>query len=320
MNTSALCLLFLMYLYILYIASEFKQNVEYYLVKFVFLRLVALISLGAFTSAYIQIIGLIGENGLMPLCNSLHSIKIHCAEMGNFTLDNMLMKCLLNLVHERFYSKTDQDRHLKILTLIDISLSALAVMYPHPVILLYLYFSYYSLKRVCGPFLNFQWDALLLETLFLSFLLSISSNRFSVVLAMINVKVLFFRLMLGAGLVKLFSRDESWNRSFTAMSYHFLTQPLPTKLGMYLYRTLPERLYVPMTQAAIALETALPLLSAVPRGYLGGAHVYLVFWGNALLQTAILLTGYYGKSVNYTGRHTILRIIYRCSDWHFHGP
>lgn len=292
MNTSALCMVLVMYLLILYFSAELQQGVDYLVLRSILLRCVSLVCLSAFISMHQQMIGLIGEYGLLPITNSLETIKKFRADMtsGN----SGVMKIILQLVCERFDSKKDQNRHLRLLSYLDMFLSALGVFYPHPLIILYLYFSYYSLKRVCGPFLNFQWDSLLLETLVLTFLLSLSSNKFSVFVAIFNFKLLFFRLMLGAGFVKLFSKDESWNKTFTATSFHFLTQPLPTSLGLYLHHTIPALWNTYTCIATLVIENLLPLLSLVSRGYFKRLIVYSVFFGNIVLQSSIFLTGYYG--------------------------
>ena len=53
-----------------------------------------------------------------------------------------------------------------------------------------------------SQFFNFQWDALLLETLMLSTLLSISCDHVTTKLTLWLFKILVLRLMLGSGIVK----------------------------------------------------------------------------------------------------------------------
>ena len=43
---------------------------------------------------------------------------------------------------------------------------------------------------------------------------------------------LLFRFMFMSGVVKLLSGDPNW-WNLSALSYHFLTQPLPTPLAWY---------------------------------------------------------------------------------------
>ena len=45
-------------------------------------------------------------------------------------------------------------------------------------------------------------------------------------------RLLLFRFLFLAGVVKLVSGDATW-RSLTALQYHFWTQPLPTPLAWY---------------------------------------------------------------------------------------
>lgn len=58
----------------------------------------------------------------------------------------------------------------------------------------------------------------------------------------ITVKIanifLIFRIMLGAGLIKI-RGDECW-RNLTCMNYHYETQPVPNPLSWYMHKTSNE--------------------------------------------------------------------------------
>jgi len=92
--------------------------------------------------------------------------------------------------------------HLSSLLLMDIAASAISLVCPHPALYVYLYLSCWSHKRIAGPFYDFQCDALLLETLLVTALLSMARSAVQVSLVLWLMKVLLFRLMLGSGLVK----------------------------------------------------------------------------------------------------------------------
>jgi hypothetical protein len=198
---------------------------------------------------------------------------------------------MIQLVYEKYNSTCDPAEYISIVTLVDVLLSVLSLLCPHPVLFAYLYVSYFSIKRVGGRFFNFQWDALLLETLFLAVLLSMAYDTQTIALCMWTLKVLLFRLMFGSGVVKLFSRDVSWNVTYTAMAYHFLTQPLPSKMGMYIYNVLPAPLFRVLTQGSLVAEVAFPLLSLLNLSWIN----LLVFINYVLLQASITITGYYGE-------------------------
>src|SRR5207244_7329681 len=95
-----------------------------------------------------------------------------------------------------------------------------------------LWLIYLSLSTVCGIFLGYQWDTLLLEVgllaIFfapLSFLPSSARTSSPSRIMLWLLRLLLFKLMFGSGCVKLLSRDETW-RSLTALQVHYETQPL----------------------------------------------------------------------------------------------
>jgi hypothetical protein len=95
---------------------------------------------------------------------------------------------------------TSYNKSMKLSKLNDISLtkitttaiviSLLAIFSPNVVFFLILYVLYYTLKQIMGPFFNFQWDQLLLETGILTILLSASKTDSSTssVLLLFQVK------------------------------------------------------------------------------------------------------------------------------------
>src|SRR5262249_22737067 len=109
-------------------------------------------------------------------------------------------------------------------------------------ILFVLWFLYLSIMNVGQDFLSFQWDILLLEAGFLAIFLApwrsywpIRTSYEPPRLIRSLLKWLLFRLMLESGLVKILSHDPTW-RDFTALQFHYETQPLPTWLGWYAHQ------------------------------------------------------------------------------------
>ena len=74
---------------------------------------------------------------------------------------------------------------------------------------------------------------------------------------------LLFRFMFMSGVVKLLSGDPNW-WNLSALSYHFLTQPLPTPLAWYAAQ-LPPGLLKFATGAMFVVELGLPFLIFCPR-------------------------------------------------------
>ncbi len=153
--------------------------------------------------------------------------------------------------------------------------------------------AYLSLTTVGDVFLSFQWDVLLLETALVSLPLApghlwppreaAEPRRGAVLL----VRFLLFRLMVMSGVVKLASGDATW-RDFTALEYHYWTQPLPNVLAYFAHQ-LPAGLQRAGTVAMFLIELGVPFLLFGPRRARLIAAALL-----ALLQVGILTTGSYG--------------------------
>src|SRR5262249_49015858 len=97
---------------------------------------------------------------------------------------------------------------------------------------------------------------------------------------------LLFRLIFMSGVVKLLSGDPNW-WNLSALSYHFLTQPLPTPLAWYAAR-LPPSVLKFATGSMLFIELVLPFLIFSPRRL----RCFAAF-GILLLQSCILITGNY---------------------------
>ena len=144
-----------------------------------------------------------------------------------------------------------------------------------------LYVLYLSLLYGGQEFMTFQWDTFLLETGFLALLLS-----FATAPGIWLLRWLLFRFMFMSGVVKLLSGDPNW-WNLSALSYHFLTQPLPTPLAWYAAQ-LPPRVLKFATGGTFFVELVLPFLIFCPRRLR-----FFAAFGILLLQSCILITGNY---------------------------
>jgi len=171
---------------------------------------------------------------------------------------------------------------------------------PVPVLVLLIYLCYLSFMHVSDPWLCLQWDVLLIETGFLSFVLSLSSyGMFQLThfypsqlmepskFALFSVWWLAFRLMFASGLVKITSGDSTW-RDLTAMSYHYYTQPIPTPFS-FLMQQLPMWAQKVTTIGTFVLEIIFPLLLFGPR-----LLKLIGVVGLVQLNVMISITGNYG--------------------------
>lgn len=221
----------------------------------VFLRGLGLVYLIAFLSLAPQIIGLIGERGILP---------------------------------SRDYS----DTSLLLMCWSGAALAAGLIIGILPVPAAIGLYALYLLLDLAGQdFLSFQWDALLLEAGFAAILLAPFGLRPSYsqqpsMIALWVQRLLIFRLMLESGAVKLLSGDPTW-RNLTALNFHYETQPLPTPVAWYTHQ-LPIGFQKFSVVAVFVVELAVPSLFLMPRRLrLIGAWTTIVF------QLLIAITGNY---------------------------
>ena len=152
---------------------------------------------------------------------------------------------------------------------------------------------YLSLCRVSSPFLDFQWDTLLLETallaaIYLPWRIRPRWNAESG-LARLGRWLLWwllFRLMFESGVVKLTSGDSTWH-DLTALSYHYETQPLPFWPAWYASQS-PLWLLKVETLLMFAAELIAPFLIIAPRRFRHGGALAMI-----ALQIGIMATGNY---------------------------
>ena len=218
---------------------------RYELVSFLFLRLFGLIYLSAFVSFAVQAQGLIGSRGILPLADLVDALS---GRLGPERFFLMPMVFWLN----------DSDLAIQAVCWAGAGLSLLVVVNVAPRLSLFLIYALYlSLVYAGQAFMEFQWDTYLLETGLIALMMSFAPTP-----GVWLMRWLLFRFMFMSGVVKLLSGDPNW-WSLTALSYHFLTQPLPTPLAWYAARLPPELLKV-ATGATFVVELALPFLISLP--------------------------------------------------------
>jgi predicted DCC family thiol-disulfide oxidoreductase YuxK len=242
---------------------------RYDVVAFLFLRGLGLIYLAAFVSFAVQARGLVGSHGILPLAELVDGIS-HSVGPERFWLMPMVF----------WWSASDLTLEAVCWGGAALSLMLTLNLLPRLSLLL-LYVLYLSLLYGGQVFMTYQWDVYLLEAGFLALLLSCAT-----VPGIWLLRWLLFRFMLMSGVVKLLSGDPNW-WNLSALSYHFLTQPLPTPLAWYAAH-LPARALEVATGATFFIELVLPFLFFCPRRLR-----FLAAHGTLLLQSFILLTGNY---------------------------
>ncbi|WDE09134.1 lipase maturation factor family protein [Thalassomonas viridans] len=235
----------------------------------VFLRLLALIYLTAFTSFAIQALGLIGNEGILPLTEYFQAIGQNTGREKYWLLPSIF-----------WLSTTDTSIQLVSWGGVLLSLMLLFNILPRLSLLL-LYLCYLSLVSAGQIFMSYQWDILLLECGFLAIFLTLRPGLFVWL-----YRWLLFRFMLQSGLVKLLSGDPNWQQ-LTALEFHFQTQPLPTFLAWYIHQ-LPDLLLKGGVIFTYAVELIIPFLILMPR-----RPRLLAFFAISLFQLCIIATGNY---------------------------
>jgi predicted DCC family thiol-disulfide oxidoreductase YuxK len=254
---------------------------SYFVARSIFLRALGLTYLVAFLSLWIQIDGLVGERGILPVSEFLPAVK---AEYGTRAIFALPTLCWFN----------SSNAALHCLSAVGVIASLVLIVGWAPVIALITAFCAYLSLAIAGQtFLSFQWDILLLETGFLAIFFAPPRWRITrarnvgiSAVALFLLKFLLFKLMFMSGVVKLTSGDGCW-WNLTALDYHYWTQPLPTPIAWWADKH-PEWFKKFSVVFCLLVEIIVPFFIWAPRRLRVGAAVLLV-----TLQIAIALTGNY---------------------------
>jgi hypothetical protein len=251
----------------------------YWLTRFVILRLLGVIYAIAFLVAINQVVPLIGSHGLTPVGIYLKRVS---AALGSNWAGFMRLPSVFWLGHS--------DTALLTVALIGFVLSCVVVAgYANALLLAVLWFLYMSFTHVGQEWYGYGWEMQLTETGFLAIFLCplLDLRPFPLYAPPMPIIVLFrwliFRIMLGAGLIKL-RGDEIW-RNATALNYHFETQPIPGPLSRW-FHFLPHKWLKIGVWFNHLAEVVAPLFVFWPRiaRHIAGAVI-------VLFQVTIILSG-----------------------------
>ena len=264
---------------------------SYKISSWIFGRMLGLVGIAAFLSFWVQADLIISSNGIVPFSENLNQIESFIIK-SDLNISKWLAKPTLLWLHQ-------SDLWLNMVLLMGLisSLSLAIGLVPHVSILLS-WVSYLSIASVSEPFLNFQWDALLLEV----YLISIFFVPWKVFDNKENTEpplsigrwllwLLIMKLMFQSGIVKFtfFDVDGSnaW-RDLTALEYHFWTQPIPSWLSYY-FDKLPAVFDKIALFFTYACELIIPFFILLPRKMRRIAAILLISF-----QFLIILSGNYG--------------------------
>jgi hypothetical protein len=201
----------------------------YWLTRFVLLRFLGLVYAVAFLAAARQLVPLIGSHGLLPVDSYLFRIRDY---LGSTSAGFFRLPSLFWFWHS--------DTALLAVAWTGFALSCLVVAgWANSFVMLALWALYMSIIHVGQDWYGYGWETQLLETGFLAVFLCplLDARPFPRREPPLPVLWLFrwliFRIMLGAGLIKL-RGDAAW-RNFTALYYHFETQPIPGPLSRWFH-------------------------------------------------------------------------------------
>ncbi|MBW3560892.1 MAG: lipase maturation factor family protein [Actinobacteria bacterium] len=243
----------------------------YTVATWVFLRGIGVASTVAFVSLMVQLEGLYGRNGILPISETVAQLRSRGVTVAQTPT---------------LFRFGASDRALWTVCAVGLAASVLVTLdilaAPSLVVAWVCYLSFSTVGR---DFLSYQWDMLLLEVLVVGAVLAVALPTPEPALWL--VWFLLIRLMLQSGAAKLLSRDETW-RDGTALTYHHETQPLPTRFAWHLHQ-LPRGAHVATTWAVLAIELVVPLLLLSPWPWRAIPIALLL-----VLQVGILLSGNYG--------------------------
>ena len=201
----------------------------YWLTRFLILRLLGAIYAVAFLAAINQIVPLIGADGLLPVGIFLKRVG---EALGSSGAGFLRLPSLFWFGHS--------DTALLTAAWIGFVLSCVVLAgFANAPLLAILWFLYMSFVHAGQDWYGYGWEIQLLETGFLAIFLCplLDPRPFPRQPPPTPVNGLFrwliFRIMLGAGLIKI-RGDEVW-RNGTALYYHFETQPLPGPLSRWFH-------------------------------------------------------------------------------------
>jgi hypothetical protein len=242
---------------------------NYILVNWLFLRGLALIYFSAFFSMAIQIEGLVGTNGILPIVAKFALIEQYYPEQKLLYMPTIFW---LN----------SSDFMLKLVCYFGMAASSfllLNIITRSSLIICYVL--YLSIVEVGQDFTHFQWDVYLLEIGFLAILLSWGSG-----IIVLLFRWLLARFMFMGGVVKIASEDTNW-ANLSALSFHYETQPLPSPVAYYAHH-LPLGFHKLCVSGVFFIELIVPFFVFMPRPF----RIFACY-AFVILQSAIIMTGNY---------------------------
>eukprot|EP00045_Choanoeca_perplexa_P014044 m.163167 g.163167 ORF g.163167 m.163167 type:complete len:762 (+) comp16546_c0_seq19:1160-3445(+) len=280
----------------------------------------------AFSSLYIQIPGLYGNDGILPVSGLLQRALSESQSTHSFAGRFAVLETLVWLFDPLGITPS---QCMELLCLLGASLALCSIVWHRfriRVVFAVMWLSYFSVYQVGQTFLHFQWDILLLEAGALGVLTaptwywtvqvqhkenvqSVTTCDHNEGLGLMMIRWLFFRLMYLAGIVKLTSQCPTW-WGLTAMDYHYETQCLPTALAWYAHQ-LPKWFQALSVVGVFIIEIGLPFLFFLP--------MRRVRWAAGLAQVALMTMIFASGNYNFFNIMTAILFLSLLTDQDLQG-
>jgi len=258
----------LAYLFVRMFIGKRIVPLSYTVIKWLFFRLLAVVYFIAILSFMVQMKGLIGPEGILPVGQFFDAVSEQVGNKG------------LWLAPSLFWISTS-SAFLNLVAFVGlISSLMLLIGFRERTNLIVLFVVYLSFVSAGQIFMSYQWDVFLLEVGFLAILFSMWQP------ALWLLRFLLFKFIFLSGVGKLLSGDPTW-RDLSALSYHYVTQPLPTPLAWY-FHNLPSWFHEFSVVAVLASQIIVPFFIFAPRRLR-----YFVAFTVIGFEVLILLTGNY---------------------------
>lgn len=217
---------------------------NYSLAIWLFLRLLGALYICVYVPFLFQLKGLWGKDGILPIDNFLRGIKARYGRKAYYLIPTLFWINTSNLA-------------IYIGVWAGIVCGALLMLGFMPALmLLFLFLIHLSFASAGQDFMSFGWETLLIEITFITmFLVSTAPAN---PIAWIALNFLLMRFMLQAGSSKFRAGDKNW-RNLTALSYHYLSQPIPNMWAWYADK-LPMWFHKASTLGMFWVELVMPLL------------------------------------------------------------
>ncbi|HET7506699.1 MAG TPA: lipase maturation factor family protein [Kofleriaceae bacterium] len=255
--------------------ARFDPPRTYVITRWLILRLLGVVYLFAFLGILWQGLPLLGEHGLTPA--AAHVAQLHDAGMTFWDVPSLFML-------------DASDGALRGWAMVGAALSlALLVGYANLPSLAVLWLLYGSYERVGQLWWGFGWEIQLLETTVIAACLVHPWDPRPLrapappATAIVLMRWLAFRIMLGAGLIKL-RGDPCWTQ-LTCLDAHFETQPIPNPLSP-VFHHLPHAVHAAGVVVNHVVEIVLPWFAFGPRRLR-----LLAAFGMAAFQILLIVSG-----------------------------